>query len=111
MKTYYKYIVVFVTIAMVLSACATATEAPAAATVSPTEPESAVPTELKDMTWDQIVAQAKTGDSQNYIVRRGDSPYLIARRHRMNLYEFLRINNLTVNSTIFPGQEVKVISR
>ena len=63
MKTYYKYIVVFVTIAMVLSACATATEAPAAATVSPTEPESAVPTELKDMTWDQIVAQAKTEGS------------------------------------------------
>lgn len=58
-----------------------------------------------------VVAQASTGDSQNYIVRQGDSPYLIAKRHRMNLYEFLKINNLTVDSTIFPGQEVKVIPR
>ena len=56
-------------------------------------------------------AQTETEDSQNYTVRRGDSPYLIARRHRMNLYEFLKLNNLTANSTIFPGQEVKVITR
>jgi membrane-bound lytic murein transglycosylase D len=53
--------------------------------------------------------QANTeGGSQNYTVRRGDSPYLIAKRHRMKLYDFLQMNNLTANSTIFPGQEVKV---
>ncbi|MBN2420546.1 MAG: LysM peptidoglycan-binding domain-containing protein [Deltaproteobacteria bacterium] len=55
--------------------------------------------------------QAQTGTSQSYTVRRGDSPYLIARRHSMNLYDFLKLNNLTANSTIFPGQEVKVIPR
>ena len=55
--------------------------------------------------------QAQSGDSQSYTVRRGDSPYLIARRHSMNLYDFLKLNNLTANSTIFPGQEVKVIPR
>ena len=59
----------------------------------------------------QNVSQTKTGDNQSYIVRRGDSPYLIAKRHSMNLYEFLKINNLTADSTIFPGQEVKVIPR
>lgn len=54
---------------------------------------------------------SKPGESKNYIVRSGDSPYLIARRHRMNLYDFLKINNLTANSTIFPGQEVKITSQ
>jgi putative spermidine/putrescine transport system substrate-binding protein len=63
-KTYYKYFVVFVAIAMLLSACATATEAPAPVTTeAPSETESVMPTELKDMTWDQIVAQAKTEGS------------------------------------------------
>ena len=57
------------------------------------------------------VAETKPGDGENYTVRRGDSPYLIAKRHRMNLYEFLKINNLTPNSTIFPGQEVRIIPR
>ncbi|MGD9159122.1 MAG: LysM peptidoglycan-binding domain-containing protein [Desulfobacteraceae bacterium] len=57
------------------------------------------------------VTQVKAGDSRSYTVRRGDSPYLIAKRHSMNLYDFLKINNLTANSTIFPGQEVKVIPR
>ena len=54
---------------------------------------------------------SKPGASQIYIVRRGDSPYLIARRHSMNLYDFLKINNLTAKSTIYPGQEVKVNPR
>ena len=53
----------------------------------------------------------QAGDSLIYTVRRGDSPYLIAKRHSMNLYDFLKINNLTANSTIFPGQEVKVTPR
>ena len=59
----------------------------------------------------QRAAETESGDSRSYTVRRGDSPYLIAKRHRMNLYEFLKINNLTPNSTIFPGQEVSVIPR
>ena len=43
-----------------------------------------------------------------YRVRRGDSPYLIAKRYRMSLAAFLEMNNLTSRSTIFPGQTVLV---
>jgi peptidoglycan lytic transglycosylase D len=43
-------------------------------------------------------------DARKYRVRGGDSPYLIAQRHQMDLSEFLRMNKLTPRSTIFPGQ-------
>lgn len=45
---------------------------------------------------------------RTYRVKRGDSPYLIAQRHRMDLSDFLKVNRLTPNSTIYPGQVVKV---
>ncbi len=45
---------------------------------------------------------------QTYRVKRGDSPYLIARRHKMELSDFLKVNRLTPTSTIYPGQVVKV---
>ena len=48
--------------------------------------------------------------TKKYRVRNGDSPYLIAKKHQMNLYEFLRVNNLTPRSTIYPGQVVQVIA-
>lgn len=50
---------------------------------------------------------AATG-SETYHVRRGDSPYVIARKHDMSLNHFLKINNLTPRSTIYPGQSVKI---
>jgi len=50
---------------------------------------------------------ATTSTSQ-YLVRRGDSPYKIARRHNMSLGHFLRINGLTPRNKIFPGQVLKV---
>lgn len=50
------------------------------------------------------------GATHKYTVKKGDSPYLIARRYRMNLYEFLKLNDLTPRSTIFPGQIVQVIA-
>jgi membrane-bound lytic murein transglycosylase D len=46
--------------------------------------------------------------TETYRVREGDSPYLIAKRHEMNLSEFLKINSLSPRSTIFPGQVVRV---
>jgi membrane-bound lytic murein transglycosylase D len=46
--------------------------------------------------------------TKEYKVKKGDSPYLIARRHRMNLSDFLRLNRLTPRSTIFPGQVLLV---
>ena len=48
-----------------------------------------------------------TGTNQ-YIVRSGDSPYKIAKRHNMSLGQFLRINDLTPRSKIYPGQVLKV---
>lgn len=41
-------------------------------------------------------------------VRTGDSPYLIARRYKMNLASFLKLNNLTPRSTIYPGQVLRI---
>ena len=43
-----------------------------------------------------------------YFVQRGDSSYMIARRHDMSLNQFLKINNLTPRSTIYPGQPVRI---
>ena len=51
---------------------------------------------------------ATTTGTNQYYVRRGDSPYKIARRHNMSLGHFLRINDLTPRSKIFPGQVLKV---
>ena len=47
------------------------------------------------------------GDTQTYLVRKGDSPYLIAKRHNMDLSIFLELNGLTPRSMIFPGQALK----
>jgi membrane-bound lytic murein transglycosylase D len=47
-------------------------------------------------------------DLSSYLVRRGDSPYTIARRHNMSLGELLRLNGLTPRSKIYPGQELRV---
>jgi membrane-bound lytic murein transglycosylase D len=43
-------------------------------------------------------------ETQRYVVLKGDTPYMIAQKHRMDLSEFLRINNLAPRSTIYPGQ-------
>jgi len=43
-----------------------------------------------------------------YVVLKGDSPYQIAKKHHMELSQFLRINNLSPRSTIFPGQVMHV---
>ena len=46
--------------------------------------------------------------TQRYIVLKGDTPYMIAQKHHMNLSEFLRINSLAPRSTIYPGQVLLV---
>ena len=43
-----------------------------------------------------------------YTVLEGDSPYMIAQKHQMNLSDFLRLNYLTPRNTIFPGQVLLV---
>ena len=47
-------------------------------------------------------------DTGTYCVKRGDSPYEIARSHNMRLERFLRINDLTPRSKIYPGQVLAV---
>lgn len=56
----------------------------------------------------QRVTSSKPGNTKKYKVKTGDSPYLIAKRYQMNLFEFLKINKLTPKSMIFPGQIVNV---
>lgn len=43
-----------------------------------------------------------------YSVKRGDSPFIIARRFNMRIDDFFRINNLDKSSIIHPGQRVFV---
>ena len=43
-----------------------------------------------------------------YEVKSGDSPFLIARKHNMNLNRFLHLNQLWPNDTIYPGQTVYI---
>jgi membrane-bound lytic murein transglycosylase D len=43
-----------------------------------------------------------------YSVKRGDTPFTIARHHQMALERFLRLNKLTPRSRIYPGQLVSV---
>jgi membrane-bound lytic murein transglycosylase D len=47
-------------------------------------------------------------DLSRYTVKRGDSPFQIAQRHKMTLERFLRINQLTPRSKIYPGQQLLV---
>ena len=50
-----------------------------------------------------------TGEGlKTYKVRRGDSPFRIAQRHNMSLEQFLRINQLTPRSRIYPGQQLLI---
>ena len=51
---------------------------------------------------------SKPIQTAGYRVRSGDSPYIIARKHNMQLAEFLKINNLHPRSTIYPGQIVYI---
>ncbi|MDZ7695965.1 MAG: LysM peptidoglycan-binding domain-containing protein [Deltaproteobacteria bacterium] len=52
----------------------------------------------------QVSASTEKIQTRSYTVLKGESPYLIARKHQMELSELLRLNKLTPRSTIFPGQ-------
>ncbi|MFH0844426.1 MAG: LysM peptidoglycan-binding domain-containing protein, partial [Pseudomonadota bacterium] len=52
-----------------------------------------------------------TYKTQPYRVKKGDSPSLIAKKCRMNLSQFLKLNRLTPRSTIFPGQILRVMAK
>lgn len=43
-----------------------------------------------------------------YQVKKGDTPFMIAKKHNMPLERFLRLNRLTPKSKIYPGQRLYV---
>lgn len=45
---------------------------------------------------------------KTYTVKNGDSPFKIAKLHNMPLERFLRINQLSARTKIYPGQELYV---
>ena len=57
---------------------------------------------------EKIVKNIEVGNLKVYQVKRGDSPFDIAQLHNMPLKRFLRINLLTLNSTIYPGQKLVI---
>ncbi|MGA6924308.1 MAG: LysM peptidoglycan-binding domain-containing protein, partial [Desulfosarcina sp.] len=54
------------------------------------------------------LAKKEAKGSETYYVQRGDSPFVIAQKYNMSLNHFLKINNLTASSTIYPGQSVHI---
>ena len=53
-------------------------------------------------------AACAVAQTKNYTVKGGETPFMIAKKHEMELGDFLKINNLTPNSKIFTGQTVVV---
>ena len=53
-------------------------------------------------------APATKESLKTYLVKRGDSPFRIAKNHKVPLERFLRTNNLTPRSKIYPGQKVYI---
>jgi len=54
---------------------------------------------------------AKAASTSSYRVKKGDTPALIARKHEMDLSEFLKLNSLSPRTTIYPGQTVQVTEK
>jgi membrane-bound lytic murein transglycosylase D len=50
----------------------------------------------------------RSSNAKTYVVQEGETLYSIAKKHKMNLTEFLALNNLRPSSTIYPGQSVKI---
>ncbi|MEW6669458.1 MAG: LysM peptidoglycan-binding domain-containing protein [Thermodesulfobacteriota bacterium] len=57
------------------------------------------------------VAAPKAAKTKSYKVKSGDTPSIIAKKHNMELAEFLKLNNFSPKSKIFPGQAVQVTER
>ncbi|MEW6077025.1 MAG: LysM peptidoglycan-binding domain-containing protein [Thermodesulfobacteriota bacterium] len=54
------------------------------------------------------VLQLTEESKKTYRVKSGDTPFIIAQKHDMTLEQFLELNKMTKNSTIFPKQSVYV---
>jgi len=55
-----------------------------------------------------IIQNGTPEGSTFYIVKSGDSPYLIANKYGMNLNVLLKLNGLSSRSKIYPGQKLLI---
>ncbi len=53
-------------------------------------------------------AAGESGQYQDYIVKSGDTPWLLSQRFGIDLSEFLRINNLNEASILYIGQTLRI---
>jgi membrane-bound lytic murein transglycosylase D len=53
-------------------------------------------------------SQKASSATSVYYVKSGDSPFLIAKKHKMSLNRLLALNRLSKSCTIFPGQKLIV---
>lgn len=53
-------------------------------------------------------SQSTSAKPSYYLVKSGDSPFLIAKKHNMSLNRLLALNRLSKTCTIFPGQKLIV---
>jgi len=51
---------------------------------------------------------SRANGSKTYKVKRGDTPFTIARQNNISLHRLLQINRITTGSTIYPGQQLYV---
>ena len=57
----------------------------------------------------KLTIQSGTPEGSSfYLVKSGDSPYLIAKKYGMNLNVLLKLNGLSSKSKIYPGQKLLV---
>jgi len=55
-----------------------------------------------------ITGERSSNAKTYYVVQEGETLYAIAKKHQMNLADFLVLNDLKPSSTIYPGQTVKI---
>jgi len=58
-----------------------------------------------------IIQNGTPEGSSFYIVKSGDSPYLIANKYGMNLNVLLKLNGLSSKSKIYPGQKLLITAK
>ena len=57
---------------------------------------------------DQQTASQSSQQMTVHVVKKGDTPYSIARKYNLKLSELLRANGLNNEGVIYPGQELKI---
>ncbi len=60
---------------------------------------------------DRQTAGPSTQDTAVYVVKKGDTPYSISRKHNMEVDQLLKLNGLDEPAVIYPGQRLKVPAR